>query len=84
MVLRPHILRYRGKAQKISKEKQKIIDETTARTAAAQKAVQGSKIVPKGVFYYGILGVLVFALPVIYFGFTMNSNDYTEDQLHDL
>ena len=50
----------------------------------AQKAVQGSKIIPKGILYYGTLGVIVFALPVIYFGVTMNSNDYTEDQLHGI
>lgn len=64
MVLRPNILKYKGKAQKVDSAK---LDTINKRMQNAQSEIQSKKIVPKTALFIGFGACVVVMAPLLYF-----------------
>lgn len=70
MVLRPTLLRYKGKTQPVETGK---MQQIASRAQAAQKEIHAHQIVPKTMLWIGFCGFIVFAAPMAYFSFQCQS-----------
>lgn len=64
MVLRPNILKYKGKAQRVDPAKLEGINK---RMLNAQQEIKGKNIVPKTALFIGFGACIVVMAPLIYF-----------------
>ena len=77
MVLRPHLLRYKGSVKKLDSQKMQQINK---RMKDAEAAYGKAKIVPKGLAVVGVGALATLAVPFIYLSSKQASGSSYVDQ----